>query len=920
MGENYILPFLWMRGEKEEVIREELSKICECGIRAVCVEARPHDDFCGPGWWHDMDIVLDEAKKKGMKVWILDDRHFPTGYANGLIETKYPQRRKLYLACTTADVFGAQRPLTLEISRMLKPSAGYWDLGKPVNSEERKNNRLYAAVAVKFAQHNLFWEDAVDLTDCCNGDFVSFKLPKGQWRIFVLYLTRTDGGDESYINMIDKESAYTQIEGVYEAHFAKYGHEFGKTIAGFFSDEPQFGNVTAYNSFDTQTGRFPMQLPWSLELQGILEALYGDRLRTALPFLFAQSVQKELQTQIRFDYMDQVSRLYQKNFSDTVGAWCESHGVLYIGHVVEDNGLHSRLGMGAAHYFRAVSGQHMAGIDCIGGQVIYGAAGLHRKGMVDGDGEFYHYVLGKLGASAGHLDPKKKGRTMCELFGAYGWGFGVRDMKYVLDHMLVKGINYLVPHAFSMAGYPDADCPPHFYARGNHPQFLYFARLMKYANRMCGLLNGGRHAASVAVLYDGEADWAGGNMPLQKVCRVLLENQIDFDIVSLDMLSDLSKYNGKTEGGKLYINDVKFEALLIPYMPRIPGALSRFISRYPDIYVIFADKKPEGVIGEYCVNCSAGAAGENSINGIAGAAQKHRIKNLAEAGRKNATNGIALERCAQIPLENLARTLWEKGIYDIRIRPGFSELSFYHYISDRHLFVFQNESASERFHGEVQLPVTGSLAYYDAMEDVYESLPDDPVCGNRKNENTGNILHLELEPGECVTILERGESVCIREHRSFCAQIKDADSIDISKGWTVSMAGAKEYPHFSNEILLENLEPVSDRYPEFSGIIRYEKKITLDRIPKECIFYAQQVYEAMRVFINGKEAGFRLFPPYQTAVGDYLREGENTIVIETATTPAREQLKYPRPPFDFSHTPLEPSGMSGEVKLFVRNG
>ena len=145
--------------------------------------------------------------------------------------------------------------------------------------------------------------------------------------------TRTDGGDETYINMIDKESAYTQIEGVYESHFAQYGQEFGKTIAGFFSDEPQFGNVTEYCNPDTQTGRFPMPLPWSRELQDLLETAYGDRLRPALPFLFAQSVQNELQTKIRYDYMDQVSRLYKKNFSDTVGAWCENHGEIGRAHV-----------------------------------------------------------------------------------------------------------------------------------------------------------------------------------------------------------------------------------------------------------------------------------------------------------------------------------------------------------------------------------------------------------------------------------------------------------------------------------------------------------------------------------------------------------------------------------------------------------
>jgi len=79
-----------------------------------------------------------------------------------------------------------------------------------------------------------------------------------------------------------------------------------------------------------------------------------------------------------------------------------------IGHVVEDNGVHSRLGLGAAHWFRAMEGQDMAGIDMIGGQYYFGAPLQERKGMSENDGEFYHYALGKLGASAGHLDPKKK--------------------------------------------------------------------------------------------------------------------------------------------------------------------------------------------------------------------------------------------------------------------------------------------------------------------------------------------------------------------------------------------------------------------------------------------------------------------------------------------------------------------------------
>ena len=53
---SHILPFLWMKGEDNETIKKELDKIEECGIREVCLESRPHPDFCGPS---------------GGKIWIL---------------------------------------------------------------------------------------------------------------------------------------------------------------------------------------------------------------------------------------------------------------------------------------------------------------------------------------------------------------------------------------------------------------------------------------------------------------------------------------------------------------------------------------------------------------------------------------------------------------------------------------------------------------------------------------------------------------------------------------------------------------------------------------------------------------------------------------------------------------------------------
>ena len=95
-GGNYIFPFFWQHGETEEVLRTYMRVIHEANIGAVCVESRPHPDFCGEQWWHDMDIILEEAKKYGMKVWILDDSHFPTGYANGCLQQSYPPDLQTY--------------------------------------------------------------------------------------------------------------------------------------------------------------------------------------------------------------------------------------------------------------------------------------------------------------------------------------------------------------------------------------------------------------------------------------------------------------------------------------------------------------------------------------------------------------------------------------------------------------------------------------------------------------------------------------------------------------------------------------------------------------------------------------------------------------------------------------------------------
>lgn len=870
MADNYILPFLWMKGESQEIIREEIEKIDECGIKAICLESRPHPDFLGERWWDDLAFIIREAKQRQMKIWVLDDSHFPTGYANGLIKSKYPERRKRYLRYNTVNVWGKTGEVTISVHQMLKPLVSFMELDKPIDMEERTENKLVAVTAYPLrGDCKLDESGAIDLTDKVKGDYLTWRFPKENYRLFVIYETCTDGGKSDYINMMDKESVSTLIEAVYEPHYQRFKEEFGSTIAGFFSDEPEIGNIDGFSP-DTQIGQSNMPLPWSETLKQRFRKKHGARWRETLAYLWTETTQMQECPQTRFSFMDIVTGLYRENFSLQLGNWCEEHQVEYIGHVVEDENLHQRLGNGSGHYFRAMAGQHMAGIDVIGDQVTIGDRGYRRSGLFKRDGAFFHYALAKLGASEGHLNPAKKGRTMCELFGASGWHTGVRDMKYILDHLLVRGINYLVPHAFSMSEYPDPDCPPHFYARGNNPQFKHFVSLMKYANRMCGLLNGGAHVAPVAVLYAAESEWSGPAMLIQEPARELQEHQIEFDFVSADML-------GEVTGSSLDIAGQQFRYLIIPACEYLPAKVFRFISEKLDVPVIFIDQKPTAMAGE--------EVSEKEL---------HRV----------------FERADVISLQDLGKYLQKLTAGEVRSGCEFPELVYYHYHKDHHIHVFHNESAYDTYRGEIMLPLENEAVYYDGMDDCYYQLPV------RKEEGK-KLVEIELAPYQLGVIIDMKSGVYpkyrkLSEKLSACPECRK-----ISGSWRFSVATEKQYPKFTIPEPMSSLGPFSNFLPEFSGHICYEKEIEISQVTGNIYLEFTEVYEVAELWINEINLGTRLHPPYIFEITEAVKKGNNKIRVIVTSTLDHDQTNHPEPFIIMDHHVSEPTGLSGDVNLYL---
>lgn len=142
---KYIFPFFWQHGETHEILLEEIEAIQRSGIKEFCVESRVHEKFCETNWWTDMEFILKEAGKRNMRVWLLDDKKFPTGYANGWIH-KHPELKKGF---TQAGIYGRTGAFG-RVRASCKPTEGRRKLCFHFGMEEEGGSRSFFHPADRF--------------------------------------------------------------------------------------------------------------------------------------------------------------------------------------------------------------------------------------------------------------------------------------------------------------------------------------------------------------------------------------------------------------------------------------------------------------------------------------------------------------------------------------------------------------------------------------------------------------------------------------------------------------------------------------------------------------------------------------------------------------------------------------------------
>ena len=847
--DNYILPFYWQLGNHRDKLREQIAEIASCGVGALCVESRPHKEFAKDDWWADMDIILDECEKRGMKVWILDDDHFPTGHANGMIKEKYPERRRWAMVEEHLDVVGPMSDASILLRR----------------KEDADNILIGAYMYAREEFEETLSGEPVDVSSGIRGDYLYLDIPEGVHRVFTIWKSRSGIGNAEYVDMLSDESTDVMIEAVYEPHYQRYAKYFGNTLAGFFSDEPNFGNVFSgdhtndFGFYIKTVGLPALALPWHEDVLKMMEKELGYNPKPYLASLWFPM--ENFAPKVRLAYMNAVTKLWRERFSFKLGNWCRAHGVLYIGHIIEDQNSHARLGHSGGHYFRSLEGQDMGGVDIVLHQVIPGMESVDHTASSAGNecnGIFYNYVLAKLAASLGELDPQMKGRAMCEVFGAYGWAESVSVMKWLTDFLLVRGVNHFVPHAFSPV-YPNPDCPPHFGAEGHDPQFDGFRHLMRALNKETHLLFGGTHIADAAILYHAEAEWMNCDfinhrnryMLTEAPAKVLYDDQLDFDIVPIDYLEKAT-----VENERMVINGVSFGCLIVPYAALLPDAFYTQARRLADegLRVWFVDKKPD--------DCP---------------------KDLI---------------CDVVPLDRLNSEMRAEGLYDISLTGDHELLRVFHTKRGKtDVFMFFNESVAKRTDTVVSTGISGKYASLDL-------LGDNSFAGESGNGD----IRIVLEPGESRIVVFDPELESELQSETKWHEIKTLDG-----EYGISLAESDNLDDFRSYKRTSKLKNITapDEMPDFSGKMKYETTFSVTG-SRRLRLDLGRVGETARVYVNGKLVGDRVTAPYSYDITDYVREGENELVVIVSNTLANRVKDH------FStYMQIPPSGLLGPVKLLT---
>ncbi|MBB5062307.1 glycosyl hydrolase [Granulicella mallensis] len=528
-----------------ETVQRDLDTMRSLGFRAVTVQDGYGADrpYLSPEYFRFFRQFVIEAKKRNMRVWIVDDAGYPSGFAGGKFTAEHPELRMqaLITSSPTQVASGgtfdqAVEPNTVAVTAIQSPSG--------------------ETVQIPIENGHAHW-----------------TAPDGKWTVYIVEHafrtspTRSDTNpkrvkdtSQSLEDYLDPTATAQYLAYTHEGYKKAVGDEFGKTILGFRGDEPDY----SING-----------LPWTPQFFARFQAAKGYDIR---PFLavFLQGKNVELtprQLRARADYYDIFANLFRDGFFKPQADWCAANGLEYQVHLNHEE-MQIQLAHSEGDFFRDMRYVQVPGIDAIWHQIWTDTISDYPR----------------LASSAAHVYGHP--RAFTESFAAYRPLPDITLARYILNEQFVRGVNQVETMYFPATSTPGRGGPMEFMRDPGYPA------LMQYTSRLSYLMSSGHPAADVALLLPAESLWMGdakADDTFVSTERVLSEHQIDFDIVDEDAIGSLLK----TEPGAfLSLSGNRYRTVLVPHAALLPATVVDRLRHFAATggHVVFLGAAP-GFIG-----------------------------------------------------------------------------------------------------------------------------------------------------------------------------------------------------------------------------------------------------------------------------------------------------------------------------------
>ncbi len=510
-------PLFWMHGDETRAQLEgELQKVLEGGNGVFTTEPRPHNDWLGEGWYRDLDICLEFARKNTLKMIIYDDWWWPSQMMGGRVPPQYGSKR---LEAAAVSVEGPQS---------LRES-GYGD------------TNLVAVVAGRVAEGEAVeGKSLVNLTASVRDGALAWEVPAGTWKImkFTWQFNGNRGGQQRYISVDGASPDCVEwfVKTVYQPHYDRFGKDFGKTIVGYFYDEPE------------------TQGDWGSDVPKLIAERKLDLATLLVSYKF--KLAGEEQVAAFQTYLNMFAESWGRTMYGGMSKWCKAHGVFSMGHFMEHNDDMFSRGMSGGNMMQLQEHSDMGGIDLVCNQLY---PGQRPMGL---------YQMAKIASSISHTYNKADDIAFCEIYGGYGQGLTYPQMKWLADWHHVRGVNLLIPHSFNPRAPYDDDFPPYFYNGGFEPRWPLYRVWADYSSRLSLMLTGGKHICPVAFLHVGQSIHSGRTIRPEGLTSTLQDALYDCDWLNYDAFENDARLAGK----EIILHKENYQMLIVPPVEIIPYA------------------------------------------------------------------------------------------------------------------------------------------------------------------------------------------------------------------------------------------------------------------------------------------------------------------------------------------------------------